>query len=333
MDAAGPNGAAKKAYHTGASLDFQRRIIYGEWIVNIDNCRLFLKTVGLGSFTAAAEQSGYTQSALSHIISGMEKEFGFALFTRSKSGVALTQDGERMLPYIRDAVARADIALAAADEIKGLKAGGVRIGAFSSIAICRLPAIIREFNLIYPEIELDVRVDTYRVIEDWLLSGEIDCGFISNASIKETDFAPLMEDRLLAILPEDFGAGDRARLSASEIEGMDFIVPGEGSNYDIGRYFKSAGISPKVRFAVSDDYAAAAMVKQGLGMTIMPELILEAISGSFNTRPLEPDCIRTIGIAKRKNAPVSPASKAFIEFVKSSFKSTVAASEAHNKRN
>ena len=186
MDAAGPDGAAKKAYHTGASLVFQRRIIYGEWIVNIDNCRLFLKTVELGSFTAAAEQSGYTQSALSHIISGMEKEFGFALFTRSKSGVALTQDGERMLPYIRDAVARADIALAAADEIKGLKAGGVRIGAFSSIAICRLPAIIREFNLIYPEIELDVRVDTYRVIEDWLLSGEIDCGFISNASRKPT---------------------------------------------------------------------------------------------------------------------------------------------------
>lgn len=287
--------------------------------MNIENCRLFLKTVKLGSLTAAAEQSGYTQSALSHIISSMEKEFGFALFTRSKAGVALTQDGERMLPYIRDAVAGADNALSAANEIKGLKAGRVRIGAFSSIAICRLPAVIREFNQIYPAIELDVRVDTYRVIEDWLLNDEVDCGFISNASIKETAFTPLTEDRLLAILPDGCAALRSDRLAASQIESMDFIVPGEGSNYDIGRFFKSAGLNPKVRFAVSDDYAAAAMVKQGLGMTILPELILEAISGRFNTRLLEPECIRTIGVATRKNAPVSPACKAFIEFVIAAF--------------
>ncbi|MBR5947082.1 MAG: LysR family transcriptional regulator [Clostridia bacterium] len=287
--------------------------------MNIEYCRLFLKTVKLGSLTAAAEQSGYTQSALSHIISGMEKEFGFALFTRSKAGVALTQDGERMLPFIRDAVARADIALQTAAEIKGLKSGRVRIGAFSSIAICRLPAIIRRFNTVYPDIELDVRVDTYRTIEEWLLNDDIDCGFISNASGRETDFTPLMEDRLLALLPNSHPLSGSDKLTAQDIEGMDFIVPGEGSNYDIGRYFKSVGIKPKVRFAVSDDYAAAAMVKQGLGMTIMPELILEGIGGSFNTLPLEKECIRTIGIATRKNAPVSPACKAFIEFVRASF--------------
>lgn len=287
--------------------------------MNIEYCRIFLKTVKLGSFTAAAEQSGYTQSALSHIISGLEKEFGFALFTRSKSGVSLTQDGERMLPFIRDAVARSDIALQAASEIKGLKSGKVRIGAFSSIAICRLPAIIRKFNVDYPSIELDVRVDTYRVIEEWLLNDEVDCGFISDASLKETDFIPLMEDRLLALLPDDHALPADAKLTAEDIESMDFIVPGEGSNYDIGRYFKSAGVKPKVRFAVSDDYAAAAMVKQDLGITILPELILEAISGSFNTIELEKECIRKIGIATRKNAPVPPACKAFIEFVRASF--------------
>ena len=287
--------------------------------MNIEYCRLFLKTVKLGSLTAAAEQSGYTQSALSHIISGLEKEFGFALFTRSKAGVSLTQDGERMLPFIRDAVMRSDIALQAASEIKGLKSGRVRIGAFSSIAICRLPAIIRKFNAAYPNIELDVRVDTYKVIEDWLANDEVDCGFISDASLKEMDFIPLMEDRLLALVPDDHPLLACDKLTAQSIESMDFIVPGEGSNYDIGRYFKSAGIKPKIRFAVSDDYAAAAMVKQGLGITIMPELILEAISGSFNTLELEKECIRKIGIATRRNAPVSPACKAFIEFVRASF--------------
>ena len=287
--------------------------------MNIEYCRLFLKTVRLGSFTAAAEQSGYTQSALSHIISGMEKEFGFALFTRSKAGVALTQEGERMLPFIRDAVNRVDIALQAADEVKGLKSGKVRIGAFSSIAICRLPAIIEEFGSAYPNIELDVRVDTYRVIEDWLVNDMIDCGFLSGASSKGMTFFPLMEDRLLAVLPDAHPLSAGSKLGAKSIGEMDFIVPGEGSNYDIGRLFRSEGIMPKVRFAVSDDYAAAAMVKQGLGMTILPELTLEGIGGTFNTLELEPECIRTIGIAAKKSAAASPACKAFMDFVKASF--------------
>lgn len=287
--------------------------------MNIENCRLFLKTVKLGSLTAAAEQSGYTQSALSHIIASMEKEFGFALFSRSKAGVSLTQDGERMLPYIRDAVNRADIALQTAAEIKGLKSGRVRIGAFSSIAICRLPAMIREFNCKYPNIELDVRVDTYRVLEEWLTNGEIDCCFISDAALKEMEFTKLAEDRLLALLPDRHMLSSKEKLTAEDIAGMDFIVPGEGSNYDIGRFFRSEGIRPRVRFAVSDDYAAAAMVKQGLGMTILPELILEAIGGSFNVMELEPECIRSIGIATRRNAPVLPACKAFIEYLVESF--------------
>ena len=91
--------------------------------MNIENYRLFLRAAKTGSLTAAAEQSGYTQSAVSHVIAGLEKEFGFPLFTRSKTGVTLTQDGERMLIHIREVVNRDDLAHQVANEIKGLRSG------------------------------------------------------------------------------------------------------------------------------------------------------------------------------------------------------------------
>lgn len=285
--------------------------------MNIDNCRLFLRAVKLGSLTAAAEQSGYTQSALSHIIASMEKEFGFRLFARSKTGVTLTQEGERMLPYIKDAVNRMDIMLDEALEIKGLKSGRVRIGAFSSLAIMRLPEIIREFNALHPNIDIDLRVDTYRTIEEWLLSGEVDCGFLSDATAEGLEFKALAEDRLLALLPEGHPLADGASIPVSKIKNIDFIVPGEGTNYDIGRIFREANINPRVRFAVSDDYAAAAMVRQGLGMTILPELIIEGIGEMGRTLELEPQKTRVIGLAVRRGTTIAPACRAFMDFAES----------------
>lgn len=291
--------------------------------MNIDNCRLFLKAVRLGSLTAAAEQSGYTQSALSHIISGMEKEFGFPLFARSKAGVSLTQDGERLLPYITDAVNRMDILYEKAQEIKGLKSGKVRIGAFSSIAITRLPGIIRQFKAIHPNIDIDLRVDTYRVIEEWLVEGEVDCGFLSESAAGDMVFTPLAEDSMLALLPKEHPLYNAPALPIAEIAGIDFIVPGEGTNYDIGRIFRDAGISPNVRFAVSDDYAAAAMVRQGLGMTILPRLIIESIGETGRTLELEPAKKRVIGLAVRHSTAISPACRAFMDFAEAALRTII----------
>ena len=285
-------------------------------IMNIDSYRMFLRTARLGSLSAAAEQSGYTQSAVSHIIAGLEKEFGFPLFARSKAGVALTQDGERMLSHIREVVNRDDIVHQVAAEIKGLKAGRVRIGAFSSAAICFLPDLIREFNGLYPSIKLDLRVGTYKTIEDWIAAEEVDCGFTSKSENRELEFIPLAEDRMLALLPEGHALSKLPALPLERIGELDFIIPGEGTNYDIGRILRNAGIRPKVSFAVSDDYAAIAMVRRGLGMTIVPELILRGMGEDVRPMELEPNCTRTIGIAAKRFGSVSPACRAFIAFVK-----------------
>lgn len=282
--------------------------------MNIESYRIFLLAAKLGSLTAAAERSGYTQSAVSHTIAALEKEFGFPLFTRGKSGVALTRDGERMLVRVREVVNRDDALHQAADDIKGLRSGRVVIGAFSSAAVCFLPDIIRDFKQLYPNIELDLRVDTYRVIEEWLKNEEVDCAFTSRSGSNELEFIPLMEDRMLALLPDGHPLLDRGALELDRIGETDFIIPGEGTNYDIGRILGSAGVKMKAAFAVNDDHAAIAMVKRGLGITIVPELILRGMEENVNAVELSPACTRTICIAAKHLDMLSPACRAFIAF-------------------
>lgn len=291
------------------------KIIHERHSMNIDNYRVFLHAVRTKNLTAAAEQLGYTQSGVSHIIAQLEREFGFPLLIRSKSGITLTQDGERMLAPIRDVVNRDEQLHQLADEIKGLRSGRLRVGAFSSVATQWLPQIIKGFNKIYPNIEFDVSVGTYRAIEDMITGEEIECGFMTCVTGKNMHFIPLKQDRLLALLPDEHPLSEFPSLPLGAIEGLDFIIPGEGSNYDVGQILKTAHIKPKVRFSVSDDYAAIAMVKEGLGMTIMPELIIAGASNVSRAMELDPPCTRTIGLATRPNMNISPACKAFIDYV------------------
>ena len=152
--------------------------------MNIDNYRVFIRVAKIGNLTAAAEQLGYTQSGISHIVSALEQEFGFQLLRRSKTGVSLTQEGERILQTLREVVNRDDMLKQIAAEIKGVRMGKVRVGAFSSVAVCWLPKIIAEFSNEYPNISIDVSVGTYKTIEDMIIAEEVDCGFMSGTMHK-----------------------------------------------------------------------------------------------------------------------------------------------------
>lgn len=282
--------------------------------MNIDNYRVFIRVAKIGNLTAAAEQLGYTQSGISHIVSALEQEFGFQLLRRSKTGVSLTQEGERILQTLREVVNRDDMLKQIAAEIKGVRMGKVRVGAFSSVAVCWLPKIIAEFSNEYPNISIDVSVGTYKTIEDMIIAEEVDCGFMSGTMRKELKFVPLCVDRMLALVPPKLLPSGCKTLPLEAISDIDFIIPGEGSNYDIGRILRTAGVRPRVKYSVSDDYAAVAMAEGGLGMTIVPELILKGIGGSRAAVELEPACTRTIGIAERSIGTGSPACAAFMRF-------------------
>ena len=124
-----------------------------------------------------------------------------------------------------------------------------------------------------------------------------------------------MEDRLLAILPPDSRFASYPRFPIVECEREPFISLLQSSDHDARRALDAAGVKPNVRFYTKDDYAIIAMVEQGLGMSIMPELLLKGRHDNVLTLPLVPEARRTIGIAYSAVGHPGPATRRFCDYV------------------
>ena len=90
--------------------------------------QVFQTAANIGSFHKAADILGLTPSAISHTISSMERELGFNVLTRSKSGITLTNYGEHLLPYVNAVLNSEESLQQAIAEFNGLKQGKVKIG-------------------------------------------------------------------------------------------------------------------------------------------------------------------------------------------------------------
>lgn len=285
-------------------------------MINPSKYAVLLAISEAGSLTLAAEKLGYTQSGVSHIIADLEAECGFPLVLRSKSGSSLTRDGEKLIEPIRGLIRAQEQLEGAIDEVNGLRSGRVRVGMFSSVAVHWAPEIAERFTALHPNIELEFFSGFYHEIEEKVLSEELDCGFLTKQTKRDLNFSELTRDRLLAVLPKGHPLASLPSLPVELIEKEDFIIPGEGTGYDIGGIFRSCRVTPRVKYALSDDHAALSMVQRGLGITILPELILGGIADDVAVMELSPAFRRTIGIVSRPNRLVSPAAKAFMDFVR-----------------
>ena len=280
--------------------------------MNTSKYETFLATIEAGSLTQAAENLGCTQSAVSHSIASLETELGFPLITRSRGGVKLTEEGEKLLPAVRSLMASAESLEQTASSIRGLQSGTVRIGAFTSVAVHWLPPILKRFQTDYPNADFRLLNGDYHDVDQWVQDGSVDIGFINMPNTLDCECIALMEDRLLAIVPEDSRFAAYPKFPLIECETEPFISLLESSDHDARRALDAAGVKPNVRFYTKDDYAIIAMVEQGLGISIMPELLLKDRHDRLKVLPLQPEAVRTIGLAI---ASKGPAALKFAEYV------------------
>ena len=283
--------------------------------MNLSKYEALTAVVEQGSLTLAARELGCTQSAVSHSLESLEKELGFPILKRSRAGVSLTTEGERLMPSVRALLSSAEQLEQTAASIRGLDAGMVRIGAFTSVAVHWLPVVLKEFQTDYPNVDFRLLNGDYHDVEQWLQDGSIDIGFVNVPCALDCECIPLMEDRLLAILPLDSRFASYPKFPLVECETEPFISLLKSSDHDARRALEAAGVKPNVRFYTKDDYAIIAMVEQGLGMSIMPELLLKGRQDRLLTLPLIPEAKRTIGIAIAAGSKAGPATKRFADYV------------------
>ena len=269
------------------------------------------KTVSeAGSFHKAADLLGLTPSAISHAISGMEKELGFSVFTRGKSGVSLTSSGSQLLPYVYSVLNCEESLQQAVSEMNGLQQGTVKVGVFSSVCTGWMPEIIKSFAVLYPAVEIELFQGTYDDVVYWIKNGVVDFGFLSTSSAKDLPIEPFYRDPLLCIVPGNYEKEEAGEfMTISEMSRRRFVVQRESTDADIQKYLKQNHLDISSRYHVVDDLSTVAMVQAGFGICIMPELVMTDIPYNVRSYRMDPDAARIIGLAVRGPGQMAPAAR------------------------
>lgn len=283
--------------------------------MNIQKYMSFVKTVEYGSFTKAAEILNYSQSGISRMIGDLEKEWKVVLLERTKGGVKLTSDGLKLLPYAKNLVAEYEKLQMQVDELNGLQSGLIRIGTFSSVATHWLPNIIKEFQKDYPNIDYELLLGDYTEIEEWILEGRVDCGFLRLPTHPELETVFLEQDKLMAIIPENHHLANCKKFPVTALCDEPFMLLEKGAKAEVSEIFERCGLTPKVHFTTWDDYAIMSMVESGLGISILPQLILKRVPYKIIAKDLDVPAYRNIGLALRNKKTASLAVKRFMDYL------------------
>ena len=275
----------------------------------------FVKTVEYGSFTKAAEVLSYSQSGISRMIKDLETEWNIPLLERSRSGVRLTSDGLKLLPHAKRVCEEYQKLQMEVDDLHGVQSGIIRIGTFSSVATHWLPNIIKAFQKDYPNIDYELLLGDYTEIEEWISEGRVDCGFLRLPTYPEFDTIFLEQDNLMAIIPEDHPMTECEKFPLAKLCEEPFMLLERGAKAEVSEVFERNHLTPCVRFTTWDDYAIMSMVESGLGVSILPQLILKRVPYRILAKELDVPAYRNIGLAVKNKDTVSIAVKRFMEYL------------------
>ena len=272
------------------------------------------KVAEVHSFTKAADELGLTQSAVSHAISSLEKEFGFALIHRSRNGVKLTEEGKSMLISMRRVLLADELLHQEAANILGVTKGTVRIGLISSISTKWMPNLIQIMEKCYPGITIELREGDYYEIEQWLINGEIDCGFLNRTNSKKFNFMPLKKDPLLCVVSKKSKLYEKEAIDIKDIEDEPIIMPSYKGTNDVLTLFEQYNVKPNIRFELFDEKGILSMIHHELGISILPQLSITQIPENVRVVPFIQESFRTIGLSTKQS--LSPAAQRFVEELK-----------------
>ncbi|MFR6258119.1 MAG: LysR family transcriptional regulator [Anaerovoracaceae bacterium] len=277
-------------------------------------CKAFLAAVETGSFSKAAGVLNYTPSGVSQLVSALEKDMGFPLLTRNKKGVAVTENGKKMIPAIRNFILQEERIYQISSEINGLVSGEVTIAAYSSIAAHWLAGVIKDFQEDYPQVNIRLREGIRQEVIKWIDEKAADAGFLSYKEDMEYHWIPLAKDEMVAVFPKNHQCAFRESYDIMDCENEDFIMPALGHDDDVTELFNKYKLNPNIKFSTLENFAAMSMIEKGLGMSIMNELIMRNWQCDVVKLPLNPPQHIVLGIALPSWYNASPAAKRFIKY-------------------
>ncbi len=276
----------------------------------------FCKIVECKSFTRAAESLGYTQAAVSQMIRTLEKELSVTLFVRSRKEIILTGEGQTLYPFVKKLVNSHNELFNRVSEITGLSSGEVRIGTFSSMSQRLLPGAISDFGREYPGIRFVLSQGDNTTLPEQIRNGSIDFGFVYPEASNGLINIPIASDSFYAVFPEGHPFADKPCVTLKEMATEPLILTDEGGINTVLAAFEKERITPNIKYRIHDDHTILSMVEKGIGISILPSMILDRASYRIKTVPIKTPVTRTVGVSYLSDELLPIASKRFIDFLR-----------------
>jgi LysR family carnitine catabolism transcriptional activator len=283
--------------------------------VNLTKIRCLIAVGETLSFRAASERLNLSQPAVSNHIRDLELSLGITLFKRTTRNVVLTPDGESFLIRSRSAIAALDDAMRDIREQRAVRSGRVNFGCVPSMARLFVPAALSRFSKRYPNVKIQLFDELADRLFKRTLDYEIDF-MIGPAAPSRLglDFTHLMDDRYVAIVPAGHVLADRRSVRLADLSGHPFILITTPSivRTVLEQAFAQSGQELDPAYSAANPSTIGAMIKAGLGVTILPNLVVPAMvrSGLRSVPVVRPRIVRKIGILRRAKEPLAPAAQA-----------------------
>lgn len=282
--------------------------------MNTQKIRAFLTAIELGSLTAAGDELGYTQPAMTQMMRSLESEIGFPLLIKSRNGVEPTMESELLIPTMRQLLSDEEKLGQEVNEILGIRKGTVRIGTFASTSIYWLPRVLEYYQNNYPEIVFDITECSQSQMVEGISDGTMDLALMSSLGTEEIDFIPVSEEPMYAVFSDKYDLARYDRVPISELNNYPLII--ESFDQDTYAVFEKAGITPVAKHYSKDCVAMLSMVQHGVGVSVLPALIVKQFPGDYAYRLLDPQVNRTLGIGIRSKKEAGPLARSVINYIK-----------------
>jgi len=295
--------------------------------VSLKQIRYFIAAAESGQISQAAVELNVSQSAVTAAVQQLEATLGIRLFERNPGGVSLTLEGNRFLLHGRNVMAAVEEAVRAPRTSGAAIAGAVRVGVSYTVAGYFLPRHHARFVSNFPNVGLELYEAPRDVIERALLDGALDIAvlLVSNLEARDRlDSEILLRSRRRLWLPVDHALLKQEKVGLVDVAEHPYIMltVDEASN-TAGRYWSRTPHRPKVTFRTASVEAVRSMVAAGMGITVLSDMVYRpwSLEGQrLETRVLEDDIpTMDVGLAWRRDATPSPATRAFHEFMSLAF--------------
>ena len=280
--------------------------------MDISKYRAFLTTVECGSFTEAAKRLFYTQSAVSRMVADLENQWGVALLSRKKTGLTLTTAGAALLPFIRQICSDEMRLNGVLQDMTGLKSGVVRLGTVTAVANEWLPVVLKKLMQEVPGIEYEILIGNGDVIADWLKEDRIDVGIFVPKNTEHLNAQLLHQDEFKVIFPKGHELGRYKKVPLSALKDFPYILHGASWCKALEEALEKNQQKIPVRYTTVGATSIVNLVCAGIGVSILPELLLENDKFKVESRPLDPPLSRKLFLVTH-GTPTMPAVKAFVQ--------------------